>query len=412
MNANFWRGPPSEIQPLIDWLLARRPKNQSGWPVDGVTEFAIRELACSAKTPLREGLVMDALNEMRAAELSSLEGFENTVEALKQKRGRSGKQAAQWSFFIPVLIALDAPTTARLKIQMLGKEFRFSSRAVVEGRLGRKTIREVLLGWEPEELPAWFLRCSQEGADWHGAWEEIGAAFDALRGLIEFVTGFGTLRISTDQQPRARVPHPRWLLYTRQGEPLGFARFIIEEYRPTRLLAMTSERLRFMKTFGRALANVPEANSTLSVIADSLRLYSQAMDARFSYACFLGLWQAAEVISLSEYTAGKTEEVCRRIAWHGTKSGFPGSGFKYVLNELAARRNEVVHRGIHKVDDDDVNVMKRICEIAMRWLFREAKRLPTKSHLNAFYQLRTSGVEVVKAYSEASRYITRQRPAP
>jgi hypothetical protein len=63
VNAGFWRATSDEAQPIVDWLLARRPKDQSGWPVDGVTEVAIRELACSARGPLGEGLVRDALSE-------------------------------------------------------------------------------------------------------------------------------------------------------------------------------------------------------------------------------------------------------------------------------------------------------------------------------------------------------------
>jgi len=195
--------------------------------MDGVTEIAIRELACSVEGSLREGLVRDALDEIQAAGSRGAQDFEKAVQVLRQKRGRSGKQLVQWRFFIPTLVALDIPARAHLAIRLLGKEFRFSSRMAVERRLGRQKIEEELLGWK-EKTPDWFLVCSERAAEWHEAWETMAPAFDALRGLIEYVAGFGTSRISTEQEPRARVPHPRWLIYDRPGGSLESARFLTE----------------------------------------------------------------------------------------------------------------------------------------------------------------------------------------
>lgn len=162
-----------------------------------------------------------------------------------------------------------------------------------------------------------------------------------------------------------------------------------------------------MHRWARRFSREPPQDSTVSLIIDGLRLYAQAMDERFDHACFLDLWQLAETITLSD--RGGTDEVCRRLAWHGSELGLPGSGFKNLLDNFARIRNQIVHRGIRDVDDEEVNFMKRISEVALLWLIRESKNVPTKQHLNAFYQLRTRGDTVVEAFSHAANFIAKSR---
>ena len=60
-----------------------------------------------------------------------------------------------------------------------------------------------------------------------------------------------------------------------------------------------------------------------------------------------------------------------------------------------SKRNDIVHRGIHDVENDDINIIKLACEAALDWLFRTHKSLPTISHIEHYYRFRElSGTEI------------------
>jgi hypothetical protein len=222
----------------------------------------------------------------------------------------------------------------------------------------RETLKEPSLiefhtGVKIKHTPQVFLSVSAQSSSWNSAWKDIEPAFNALRGLIELTFDFYRWHMGGGgRSARRKVPHPLWMIACKEGMPQEWVYFITDEDNTTKALDLDSAHLDGIKKNAAILQQEPEPQSTLSLIADCLRLYSQAMDARFKHLCFLGFWQLAEAITHSESVGGKTDKVAERLAWHGTEIGLKGSGYQETLVVLGKKRNNIVHRGIHEIEDD------------------------------------------------------------
>ena len=112
-----------------------------------------------------------------------------------------------------------------------------------------------------------------------------------------------------------------------------------------------------------------------------------------------------EAITRSETTRGKSDEVVSRLSWHRERMKLPTSGYAAILKRLADKRNNLVHRGIHDITHDDVMFMKFFGDIVLVWLLGVYTSLPTKTHLDEFYRLRSQGKYSVRAAKETAQYL-------
>lgn len=405
----------AEVSALIKWLLPRRTQDR-GWPADGITDVTLRELGCSATSRLPTIIVMRVLNELHKIQESSPEAFERAYDSLTSQQKAVPKQPVKrWTFFFPLKANLSTDLSRPARLRILDRTFLFLPTRSVERRLGKTSLNPRSLAFlftaplnYKVEIPPSFFAGSQIGTSPDDAWHLLIRAFDTLRGVIELVLNFGTLWISSEPKPRARFPHPDWMIIKATGQPIDGIRFVTEPSDSWPILTLSLKHFNAFSRLARLFAREPARDSTISLIADALRLYVQAMDEKFDHTCFLALWQLAETITLSE--SGRTDEVCKRLAWHGGRLKLPGSGFRNLLDHFAQKRNDIVHRGIREeVDYEGVNYMKWIFELALNWLINESRKLPTTQHLRAFYQLRTASDPVIEAYSEVARVIAKGR---
>jgi len=133
------------------------------------------------------------------------------------------------------------------------------------------------------------------------------------------------------------------------------------------------------------------------------------MDARFQHLCLLGFWQLAEAITHSETVGGNTDKVVARLAWHGIGIGLKASGYRETLAVLGKKRNDIVHRGIHDVQDDDINILKFACEVAIEWLIRIQKTLPSTAHIEHYYRLRDMNNTDLEAVRDCVAYLKKDK---
>lgn len=209
--------------------------------------------------------------------------------------------------------------------------------------------------------------------------------------------------------PRALIPHPKWYLARNESESVELSTFIVSDNEFNDYITISADDLEKWQNRSDFMKEEPPGNSTRALIVDALRLYSQAMDDRFRDGCFLGLWQVLEVIALSDEVNGRTDKICSRIQWHSDHLDLPGSGIRYTLKCLSEKRNDLVHRGVRSIDDDDVNVLKTIVEVSLSWLIGVMDELTTTHHLSAYYEYRTSGDTEIDSVSDTLDYIKEER---
>jgi hypothetical protein len=193
------------------------------------------------------------------------------------------------------------------------------------------------------------------------------------------------------------------------GEAEGVA-FLLEPYSgSTTVFTLGQRKFNVIKGHARQLRGEPQSDSTRLLVVDALRLYSQAMDARFNYGCFLGLWQLAESIVLSRSFGGEAVKVADRITKVGMPSGLIASGWRHTLRRFAEKRNDVVHRGLHDIKEEEINILKLAVSFSLLWLLRQLNSLPTTVHLEQFYRLSETNEAQLCAMKHCINQLTRKR---
>lgn len=133
------------------------------------------------------------------------------------------------------------------------------------------------------------------------------------------------------------------------------------------------------------------------------------MDGYYYYNQFLGLWNIAEAICLSEEFGGESKKVAKRLAWFGKNIGLVSSGYTNILDSLSNKRNNLVHKGISDIDDDDINHLKFAIDTALLWLYKSLSKLKTISHLSHYYRLRDLNKSDLTAINETISIINKLR---
>lgn len=399
-------------QKLIDLLLPVALGRTLSWQ----TEIAFAELVSSAESGLSKMSAELVLQEMHRQQKRTADDFELIYEQLVSEWTAS--QIRDWRFFIPLEMTLNTDVKLPAEITMLDSRLSFLPVASVKlqldkdtndalediGLLQQKTERKI------EHVPQTFLSVTSSATNLLRAWKGVEPAFDTLRGLIVLLANRGNMRIVDDSsRPRGQLPHPTWMIVQTPDGKVEWVSFQSDEFYPNHLIDLTDGSLAAIKTSFAIFERKPTTDSTISVLSDCLRLYAQAMDAKYDNDSFLAFWQLIEVITRSEAFRGDTDKVVARIAWHGTRVGLSGSGFKETLKVFSRKRNGIVHRGISAVTYEDVNIIKFICETAILWLFSVYQRLPTSNHLEHFYQYREKSDAILDAVRDSAAYVIESR---
>jgi hypothetical protein len=387
--------------------------------MDGVTDIALRELGLSAVPTLTEGEVMRVLRHLAGlpAEGDLVDAFESSYAKERAAAARkTPTPETVWTFYWPLGIRLADDITERPVVTILGTRFRFSRTKTVMQTLGVRqlgptSLKVLLHPGRQVGLPPVFLVASTKAPNFDEGWRRLIPAFDTIRGVMEYGLGFGRVHLFFQEPtPRAYVPHPQWMLAKTRGQPVQGVRFITEARDDVAPSPFGDKHLRLIRRLGQEFRTIPREGSTLALIADALRLYAQAMDERHRHMPFLALWQLAERITLAEASQGRTTEVCSRLRGLVRDFDIPGSGLSHTVDALARMRNDIVHRGIRgSVDDDDVNLLKRIAEHGLLWLIHRHRELPNQADVAVFYQLRSAPTGELRSHGYTVRFIARLR---
>lgn len=412
-------------QDLISWLLAQR--GESGWPASRINLVAFRELiSMSLDSKIEEGAIMKTLGVMATENKSSVYDFEQIHHSLNFPLSpQQGISDQIWTFFLPLQVGLGADVKLPYHLRILGQKFSIVRKGLLLRQFEPSARKEfsnpkvvyLETGCDYQQLPNTFLKVCATAPTWEEAWRISIPAFDTLRGLIEITFNLFTFKSQFirwgRRKPRSYLPHPKWMVGHRKGDPLVWIPFLVDEHsseETTNKDSLSAEVLHKIKFNCRHFKNPVDRGNIISLVADCMRLYAQALDSRTNALTLLGLWQLAEAITNSEKHGGKTDVVVNRLAWHSIRSTLKGSGYRATLVKLGKKRNDIVHRGISDdIDDEDIDILKLACEHALLWLISFKSDLPTINHLEKYYLLRETNNVDLKALSDVVRIIRQER---
>lgn len=370
----------------------------------------MQELSAHYTDEYHQKHIIDAFEKIAEDDEVSEEKFKESLRNIKYNSEKA--EIVTWKVFVPVQVDLAEDIVQRPSIKIQNRVFSFCEASFVNQSLpfDLSDPRDFYSATRCEKWPAAEVYVASEvkASSWQDAWRVLEPAFDVFKGFAEFQYSLGHRSWGGDG-PQANLPHPRYYIAFDGHETAQGTTFVVAENEVTQPIEVTNDYIEDLEENSEALKEVPSEDSVESLIVDALRLYSQAMDERFKGGRFLGFWQMLEKVALSDRVNGKTSKICSRVAWHGDRLGLPGTGIRERLDRLADKRNDLVHRGIRNVNDDDTNVLKLIAETAVEWLKAEREEISTKHHLNLYYQLRTKSNSSLEKRQDVIEFIKENR---
>ena len=360
---------------------------------------------------------MRVLSEMIERSVDTIAAFERTFQQHGTKAKTRAAEEKQWIFMIPLLVETSDDVRLPVRIKVLRRTVTFRSWSSVMRVIGSKRITKALSdvrNFRDAVRPDVCFSLKGSGADVHAAWRAVGQVFDVLRGSLELTVGYMRKRLRFPEGPLRTIPHPPWKIAWNQADKVVQAiDFIINEddLNPRPRFVMKHSLLRTVASnINRFVGNQRDERDSRSIVADALRLYSQALDSSRYFQCFLGFWQCAESLSLASQHGGSGEKTCTRLAVFAQRWGIDKTGISDVLKSLYGKRNELVHRGIHdQISLDDVNLLKTFCESALVWVMQNSSRVRTRAELERFYEFNSLNDSAFDAIQRAIRVVRRER---
>ncbi len=357
-----------------------------------------------------DSIIMKVLTRMKEHGLGTTEEFEKIHGEIRAEWAReSNSQRGRWEFFIPFVAKLADDMPRAASVTLLDTAFVFDKWEDAEGKLGPENVKRAFANdfLKVEQRPETCLSLTAEGVNSIHAWNGVTPAFDLFRGLLEYIYGFGRRSMifgGGNKSKRATFPIPKWLLARSANQAIEVLRFDTNALPTTAVQTLNAQGFGQLVTAAGRFSTPSSKNSTTTLLADAFRIYAQALDEPFRHTCLLGLWQMAETLTLSN--RGDTRIVCARlVATVERRMQPPPTGLPEILDDIAVKRNRMVHNGIHDIDDDDINILKLICEMALRSVMQAADKLPTKEHLNHFLALSCRAKTDLQTMGEALNWI-------
>ncbi|MBU0473947.1 MAG: hypothetical protein KKF62_07255 [Bacteroidetes bacterium] len=404
----------TEIQKLLNFLLSIWQEN-GGYSFTAKNTFAFNEFLCSIKTKeFVRSAAHKAITEMRSTSKNTPEEFCEIYNRIKKELSKKKSLQNKFTFYIPLEAEFEGSIDFPISITLLGNKFQFVRNIPFSKKLLSSLPMRLLeyQGKVKEHISdknRIFLSIVGHGKDWDEAWENITLSFDVLRGIIEFSFSFRGFQMSSHSKPRSKIPHPKWVIIRNHNNEFDGTTFNVQDYKLISKFKFTPKHIKVMKNNTRVLQNKPKINSSKQLLVSCMRLYSDAMDGYYRYNQFLGLWTIAEAICLSEDFGGESKKVSKRLAWFGQDIGLVATGYTNILDSLSYKRNDLVHKGISEIYDDDINHLKYAIDTALLWLYRSVSKFKTIQHLLQYYRLKDLSNTELTAIDETISIINKER---
>lgn len=412
---NLWKeNNLAGIQDLLEYVLSIWLDN-GGYSFSHKNNIAYHELLNSIKrNELNRRAVHKTLTEMKANSKNKLDEFSDAYYSIKKELASKKPVKTKWIFFIPIEAEFENTFNYPISITLLGNKFQFVNKISHSKRLlstlpfrlydYEKQVKEHLTN--PNMI---FLSVTSYGEDWYSAWESITPSFDLLRGAIEFSFSFRGFQMSSKSKPRAIIPHPKWLIIRDDKNVFDGTTFNVQDYKIISKFKFTPKHIKVIKNNTRTLKGEYSPNSSKQLLVSCLRLYSDAMDGYYYYNQFLSLWNIAEAICLSGDFGSESKKVANKLAWFGKDIGLVATGISNIMDSLSDKRNDLVHRGLSDINEDDINHLKFAIDMALLWLYRSLTKFKTLKHLSHYYRLRDTNKTELNAISETISIINKLR---
>jgi len=400
-----------DAQELIEWLVNRLTideeareddRAQIRWESTLEITVAGRELAAIVERNASLTPVMQALARAEMEGKPTLTYFATKLDEIL--REMPDKEWRNWTFALPLSIRQLAGDEVDFRVY--GQDFAIVSRSKAEQIMGYLLHKQELKRTfnrpdYPRTSPKYYLVAECHGPTRAVAWERLTPAFDTLMGYVEAYLSIGRSQI-LGNSIRAQLRHPAWMLFRPEEGEIGHTIFVVDRDRKPNMLKLTDEDIRKLREQSGFIREVPKSSSTAALLTDAFRLYHQALNRLHRADCFLGLWQTLEALVFSGEIGADSQKIIQRATWYVRQLDLPGSGMTHLLDALSDKRNDIVHHGVNEITNEDINMLKLVCDAALGWVVNNLDEIPDKAHLRACYEIRAAENQIAAANERLS----------
>ncbi|MFN8382194.1 MAG: HEPN domain-containing protein [Anaerolineales bacterium] len=338
---------------------------------------------------VREGLVYKTVFRLKKLKEQNIHGFRKSL-ASEVKKYLNRPIEKYTILFLLHASSNNLPSIKQIKI--LGVQLQFSNWEYVRKNFEfPKFLKEAdiylrrqngVIDIESRFIPILVNVESRNGRE---GFDKASPSFDLMRAIFTLYHHYGVYNEQWGGYPRplAKVlPPPVYCVFRETGEFEFLLNSVlkIEEFQRN---TISAQEIKYLRKLSSNFKVVPKETETLSLIVEALQKYSQAHETNEWRLAFLLLWQILELITLQTSEQFTMKNVISRVGIllrHDPQAAD-------LLSALYDTRNKFVHQGNFPNEQglQEVSLIKNIAERAINQVFSRAKKFPTKSSLQRFF---------------------------
>lgn len=367
-----------------------------GWElVSFQNELDFTALKTVAIRELEDSHLIPAMCKMLDEGETSVPAFENRLsEAVAATPKAAGMADDLWTHLHPLHVTADFKLQRPKTLTCFGTRFRIGRWRHLTKPVISSAVEALLVEERVANAHVQFgIEAQGRGPSDERSWDAIEPSFDALRGIVQLALSAGLVQYA-ESLPRGRIRFLPWAVgWSNKIMKPEFFTFqgMLEDDKQYPPEHLTQDEVAKILDVAKKVRRQTAPDSIGTIIADSLRLYAQALGAPLMAQCFLGLWQMAEAMTLAQDHGGDGDIVCSRLrVLPDARWGHKIECAKDILRRLFTLRNHIAHQGIyHLIGSAHINVLKTMCEDLLEWLMDHSGTIKDRAHLEQFFKVAT-----------------------
>ncbi|MBN1618260.1 hypothetical protein JW887_02860, partial [Candidatus Dojkabacteria bacterium] len=324
----------------------------------------------------KETHIIQSIASIEDLSTLNLASFEASLKDITQSESLRDK-LTNWKIIIPFEIILK-----KRHVSVNGLDFKILSYSKIKAEYPLEFNRfykgKLVATSKIENRQCKYLVVESTGYSLYRAWKAIEPTYNLLRGLLDYAILYNTWKILSMPQVRTKIPHAQTVYGISSVSQIGFLDFHVQKLsrKPSEINPEAKQKF---EKYSEVLRKKHKKNSINELLSDIIRLYNQALEEDKLYYGFLKFWQIAERIAITNPYGTSNDTIKKRILFFTQPT--PGFDLTTYVDDLSKKRNELVHRGIDEIEENDFNILKSICEVAIEWLFFNRRVIKTINHL-------------------------------
>lgn len=405
MSNNIWKKKSSHLNELLKKI---EPfVSSDNIKFNAITIIGISELISSCQLTLTEEFIFNFLTQGKQKDQINLESLEEKIRMEEP----NVDPVKEWNFYIPINVNI-----RKRKFILLERQIKIKSSKLVQKEFNElkfnsygtiPPIESAIIDFETNQLL--HIKCI--GNSLTEAWIEYAREFQILKGIIDFVLQERQWKFSSESISMTNFIHPKKVYAISPSNDIQILDFVVCEPRFGQNVKKSFSE-KHLKNFNFIIRYLKEKRNSQKIeylISECFRLYANAMDSIPAREGFIGFWQLAETIALSENFGGKTAIVAERLNWFAKETDFPINNIINTLENFAYKRNLFVHNNESDFNQNDLNILKLICERSILWIIKNSKKINTITLLETFYKFKSLNNIDLQARIEVGRFVLDSR---